>query len=255
MLLRNTITASKNANCLTFSDSTTTIIPFFHSQKHKAPLKETPTDNLEEPESSPEEDLFCSHLNSPGTSEFLSNILFYISGYIVFKLVKKLSCESCKSCLLSHFNSETPDHDYCAMNYSQIAPASAFTLFVNNGGLKIPSQSVYNIIEFAEKIFKENVCKDGLKISRENKLKQKLVLSVCNHFVMDSTHQIFQDHDQGSQDNLLEENHRSSLIKLMAERYFTLRLFTYGKRYNDKVVNGQPSVRHQLTKMILFKNQ
>ena len=27
MLLRNTITASKNANCLTFSDSTTTIIP------------------------------------------------------------------------------------------------------------------------------------------------------------------------------------------------------------------------------------
>jgi hypothetical protein len=126
---------------------------------------------------------------------------------------------------------------------------------LNNGGLKIPSQSVYNIIEFAEKIFKENVCKDGLKISRENKLKQKLVLSVCNHFVMDSTHQIFQDHDQGSQDNLLEENHRSSLIKLMAERYFTLRLFTYGKRYNDKVVNGQPSVRHQLTKMILFKNQ
>jgi hypothetical protein len=53
MLLRNTITASKNANCLTFSDSTTTIIPFFHSQKHKAPLKETPIDNLEEPESSP----------------------------------------------------------------------------------------------------------------------------------------------------------------------------------------------------------
>jgi hypothetical protein len=72
---------------------------------------------------------------------------------------------------------------------------------------------------------------------------------------MDSTHQIFQDHDQGSQDNLLEENHWSSLIKLMAERYFTLRLFTYGKRYNDKVVNGQPSVRHQLTKMIQFKNQ
>ena len=144
------------------------------------------------------------------------------------------------------------------MNNSQIAPASAFTLFVNNGGLKIPSQSVYNIfIEFAEKLFKVNVCKDGLKISRENKLKQKLVLSVCNHFVMDSTHQIFQDHDQGSQDNSLEENHRSSLIKLTAERYFnTLRLFTYGKRYNDKVVyNGQPSVRHQLTKMTLFKNQ
>ncbi len=118
MLVRDTIhiTASKNANCLSFSDSSTTIIPFFHSRKHRAPLKETPAENPEQAEGSHEEDLHCSHLNSPGTSEFLANVPFYISGFVVLKLVKKLSCESCKRCQLSHFDSETPDHDYCAMD-------------------------------------------------------------------------------------------------------------------------------------------
>ena len=141
------------------------------------------------------------------------------------------------------------------MRYSEATSASAFTLLVNNGGLRIPSQSVYTVIELAEKIFKAKVCKDGFQISRESRLKQKMVLSVYNHFVMDSTNQLFQDHTEEPQDNMFEENHRSSLIKLTAERYFTLRLFTYGKRYyNTVVLNGQPSVRHQLTKMILFKS-
>ena len=134
------------------------------------------------------------------------------------------------------------------MNYNEAAPASAFTLFVNNGGLRILSQSVYKIVEFAEKIFKAKVCK-GLQISTESKLKQKMVLLVCNHFVMDAIHdQLFQDHKLGAHDSIFEENHWSSLIKLTAERYFTLSLFTYGKSYNDKVVNGQPSIWHQLTK-------
>ena len=256
MLLKNTITASKNANCLSFSDSSTTIIPFFHSRKHKAPLKETPAENQDQSESTPEEDLLFSQLNSYGTSEFLANILFYIGGYIVFKLVQKLSCESCKTCLLCQLNPATPDHNYNAMNYNEVASASAFTLFVNNGGLRIPSQSVYKIIEFAEKIFKAKVCKEGTQISTESNLKQKMVLLVCNHFIMDAIHDpLFQDHELEARDNILEENHRASLIKLTAERYFTLRLFTYGKRFNDKVVNGQPSIRHQLTKMILFQNQ
>ena len=81
------------------------------------------------------------------------------------------------------------------------------------------------------------MCKEGLQLSTESKLKQKMVLLVCNHFVMDAIHdQLFQDHELGAHDNIFEENHQSSLIKLMAERYFTLRLFTYNKRYNDKVM-------------------
>ena len=230
---------SKNANCQVFSNDSTTIIPFFHSRKHKAPLNEPisaddsqqESDNSQQEESMLEENFLCTQLNTPTTSEFLSNILFYISGFVVSKLVKKISCSSCKNCLLSQFNPATPDHEYCSVKFSEVASASAFTLFINNGGLRIPSESVYLVVEYAEKEFKACVCKDGNQITREGKLKEKLVMNVYRHFIMDSRNKIFQDHEQGLNENLFDD-HKSTLIKLITERYITLRLFTYGKRYN-----------------------
>lgn len=136
------------------------------------------------------------------------------------------------------------------------ASASAFTLFVNNGGLRIPSQSAYSVVEYAEKEFKASVCKDGHQITREEKLKQKLITNVCKHFIMDCSHQVFQDHEQGLNENVLEEDHQTTLIKLISERYLKLRLFSYGKQYNEAVVkNGKPSDRQRLTKLILFRNE
>ena len=78
-----------------------------------------------------------------------------------------ISCSSCKNCLLSQFNPATPDHEYCSIKFSEVASVSAFTLFVNNGGLRIPSESVYLVVEYAEKEFKACVCKDGNQITRE----------------------------------------------------------------------------------------
>jgi hypothetical protein len=53
-----------------------------------------------------------------------------------------------------------------------------------------------------------------------------------------------------------EDDHRVKLVKYVADKYFTLRLFTYGKRFCETVIqNGKPSDRFQLTKLILFKNQ
>ena len=72
---------------------------------------------------------------------------------------------------------------------------------------------------------------------------------------MDSAKKVVDDHEELN-DNVLEGDHRSALIKLTANRYFTLRLFTYSKRYNEKVVaGGKPEIRQQLTKLILFNNQ
>ena len=75
MLLRNAITASKNANCLTFETILTSIIPFFHTKKLKAPLTEATTDD-NEPQISLEENYLGTQLNSPETTEFVCNILF-----------------------------------------------------------------------------------------------------------------------------------------------------------------------------------
>ena len=108
------------------------------------------------------------------------------------------------------------------MNYCDVTSALTFILFVNNDGLTIPSRSVYLVVEYAEKIFKCKVGKDGDQISREARLKENLILDVCNHFIMDKRQNIFEDHELRLNEIVFGEDHRFALIKLVADKYFTL---------------------------------
>ena len=264
MLLRNAVTASKNANCTDFNDNNTTaIIPIFHARKHSSPLIDMSIDKeVEKNNFTPEIRMMVGHLDQRSHTEFISNVLFYIGGFIVSKLVKLLTCPACRNSLVSSCPASPAksDHDYCgvkSVRYDEVAAASAFTLFVNKGGLRIPSKSVFQILVYAEQVFKAYVCKDGNQISNEKNLRSKMILEVCHHFIVDESRQtLFEDHEQGMNESVFEDDHRVKLIKYTADKYFTLRLFTYGKRYCETVVqNGQPSDRYQLTKLILFKNQ
>ena len=124
------------------------------------------------------------------------------------------------------------------MKYNEVALASTFTLFVNNGGLRgsIPIRVQRGGI--CRETGKANVCQQGQKITTESKLKQKMIVAVCSHFVMDCNCPVFDDHEQGLNENVFEDDHKSTLIKFTADRFFMLRLFTYGKRYNDTVVTN-----------------
>lgn len=269
MLLRNAVTASKYANCIDFNDSnTTSIIPIFHTRKHEKHVdeKEKEQEKFEENLNNftPEECVIVGNLDKERHTEFISNILFYIGGFVVSKLLKLLTCKACKQSLVSNCPfptaTNTSDHNYCgiqSMRYAKTAAASAFTLFINKGGLQIPSQSVFHVLEYAEQIFKAYVCKDGKEISNDFNPRSRMVLEVCHHFIIDKSHQIvFEDHEQGMNESLFEDDHRVKLIKYTADKYFTLRLFTYGKRYCEKVIqDGRASDRYLLSKMILFKNQ
>ena len=60
----------------------------------------------------------------------------------------------------------------------------------------------------------------------------------------------------GLNEPVFEEDHERWLTKCVADKFFTLRLFTYGTNYCHKVIQaGQASRRHELTKLVLFKNQ
>jgi hypothetical protein len=150
-------------------------------------------------------------LDQKGHSDFTANILFYIAGYIVSKLLKLLTCPDCITSLTSQ-PSTNPDQDCCGVRYNSAAAASAFTLFVNNGGLKIPSKSVFQIIEYAELVFKRNVCKKGNSISNKKHLKKTKIMSVCHNFV--DIHQVlFADHEEDINGRVFEDEHRTKLIK------------------------------------------
>ena len=71
--------------------------------------------------------------------------------------------------------------------------------------------------------------KDGKHINSSEKLHSKMIMEVCHHFVInESCHlNIFGDHDPGMNEVGLDEDHRMKLMKYVADKYFTLRLFTW----------------------------
>ena len=189
-------------------------------------------------------------------TEFIKNVLFYIAGFIVSRLVNKIYCHSCHNCLIGSLSHT--DHPYYD-GHNKSHGAAAFTAFVNNEGLKISSESVYKIVAYAEHVFKVYVCKDKLdKISVSSTIKQKMIMEVITHIWEDSraSEGLSQGHPQGFNEPVLEEDHERWLTKCIAQKFFTLRLFTYCKKYCQKVIHaGQASERHRLTKLFLFKNQ
>jgi hypothetical protein len=229
LLMRNSVTASKNANCIDFEENKTTIIiPILHKIKHRSPLIEmfTQDQNADTPDAlnsqeTAEENFMYEQLHQNSHSDFISNILFYIGGYIVSTLEKKLTCQACKECLVGEVIPvmKASDPNYCGpSNYSQLSSASAFTLFVNNGGLRIPSKSVYTTIEHCEHIFKLYVCQKGNSINNMKNLKTKMILEVCHHFLLDGNKSVFADHELGANEDMVEDDHQVKLIKWTACR-------------------------------------
>ena len=52
-----------------------------------------------------------------------------------------------------------------------------------------------------------------------------------------------------------EDDHLTQLVKKIANKYLSIRLHTYAKRYTRETVNkNNPSARHQMNKLVLFKN-
>jgi len=258
--MRNAIAASKNAKCVHFTGCSD-IIPIFHTKKHQKNSIEKQNKNKEgssSPSDEKEINLMYEHLSFQEHSEFIQNVLFYISGYITSKLMDKLSCSECKKCLIP-LPTQIPvnGHDYTASLYHKCGKAPYFTTLVNKGGLQIPSTSVLKTIQYCEHIFRSLVITENSQyINNETNLKKKMIIQVCQHFSLDSSEELFSNHEEGLNEMLLEDDHRTKLIKCVADKFLTLRLFTYGKKYTKEIVNqGNQSIRHKFNKLILFKNQ
>uniref|UniRef100_A0A8D8QYX8 Uncharacterized protein n=1 Tax=Cacopsylla melanoneura TaxID=428564 RepID=A0A8D8QYX8_9HEMI len=85
------------------------------------------------------------HLDSPNLNYYKANILVYICGYIVNKLIKKLSCKYCIKMLLNVKNVDSIQVEH---NYSiNLDRAYKFTKAVDLGGLKLPSLGVLEIVK------------------------------------------------------------------------------------------------------------
>ena len=83
-----------------------------------------------------------------------------------------------------------------------------------------------------------------------------MIITVCHYFSLDTTIDLFLEHEKGMNEVVVEDEHATKLIKCVADKYFTLRLYNMGKKYSREVINGgKQSDRHRFNKLTLFNNQ
>ena len=70
-----------------------------------------------------------------------------------------------------------------------------------------------------------------------------MIINVSHHFAIDSTVALFTDHEDGDNEAVVEDDHRTQLTKFVADKYFTLRLYNYGKKYTREIVNDGKQIK------------
>lgn len=168
----------------------------------------------------------------PRLAPLLENIVIYIGGWVVRKVLSKLSCECCRIAMV------------CNEPSAKYGQSYFFLKLKNNGGLVFPSEGVVDVITSAEHHLRH--LKDA-KPSLALLHLQTMVLSDIG------TSDIFglSEHIYDTQEGL--DNHHLTLVRLLVGIYFDVRQYYIVKLQNLKLQGSQ--VRHKLSKTILFLGQ
>lgn len=236
LLVKNDIKASKNANIQSqvVSESLPcfSVLPEVSETLFRNVLLERLFDiNSEFEEEEDDDDSSYNMINS-SLSEYSSNIVFYIAGYVVKKLATKIKCAECAHSL---FENETlTNQEY-----------GKFLFQKDKGGLTKPSEDVMKICLLAEK------CVRAEPQIFQGNAKLKIVIRVLKHTIGTPVFNSILPHT--IENSSFPENHISSLIKAICNVYLNIRFHHLSKCKNSKL--QRRNVRQKLTKLILFKNQ
>lgn len=233
ILIKNAFKSKNNGNCNTFDDDVMCSILDFKWNK-----KEQFNDNCQTGEADQDilNKLQLINNISPSLQSAKENILYHILGYIIFKIIKKLDCDSCIKSLFK----QTSDHNYSSSTYSK------FVNLRQSGGLILGFESSFKIIMEAEKILL-NLTNNLTTLNIPN-LNKKIMFQCSNKLSLN--HYIFSKLDCNG--SILERPHKMILISLLINRYLSVRLKSFGKHYSALV--NTTSKRHKFNKLILFSN-
>lgn len=167
----------------------------------------------------------------------LENVLVYISGWVVKKLMGKMSCMTCKAALVL-------DSTDVASKYGT---SYFFLKFKDNGGLVKPSQGVVDVILACEHHMREltNIHKMSRKIT--STLLESRVLAELGRKDIFSLN----EHILATQEGI--ENHHLTLVRLIAQTFFDLRQHHISRLHNASL--HVKNIRKKCTKTIIFLGQ
>ena len=166
-------------------------------------------------------------------SEFSSNVVTYVAGYVSRKLCTKLKCVGCKSCLLS------TDH---------VVTNSKLLTRKNNGGLVVPSESTVTVCCVTERCIRLICSASPEKIPRQRNMNFALQVAVIDRTekknLFSAEHSCFINVIDGFQSNL---------VRLIVNEYVNIRFYSMGKTLTDKL-RGK-NVRFNSNKNVIFAHQ
>ena len=233
ILLRNAIVGSKHANCMTFEPQSIGSVFSLKWNKRSSPIvNDDPEEDTEIPIIQFESVLFSFHKES---------ILGYISGFIVRRMIKKISCVPCSAAI--QFDPSVTEIDHRYSRFSN--PFTSLISSKDRGGLIKPSASVFRIVSATEGCIKS-------LIHSPSKLNKKVIQLAVNQFIHNPFPQL-DDHDKESEP-FAEDLHSTQLTNKVIEMYIKIRLYSYEKEFNkEKLHKGKIGMRQQSTKLLIFK--
>ena len=186
------------------------------------------------------EELFRVIDQERSMSYYKENILAYIGGFIVRRLLEKLNCQECAAALLEKENI--------------LAYHNSLTNLKNRGGLVIPSIDVVRILKKCEAFFRVYVsgCTGDLQISCVKNIKGILANKIQRELFSDGLFRSLLNHDY---ENcfITEDLHSTQLTKKIIDYFLRIRFFRYGQRYSSEMKKSKHGLRQQLNKSVLFQ--
>lgn len=236
LLHRNSIKPSLSANCI---DSEFELSPVleFRSQKRITNEKQN-VDSLDDQQV----EILLNRVQSINMSDYKNNILYYISGHFVNKMLNKLSCPHCRDALV--ITKDDFDHSY----FIDITNFSSFTAFIDKGKLKYVSRFAFEIVRCSEQLFLSELSNNTFRTTSKNRilvlLKQLFYTKLQNIFSPPHPLQSVND----------EEPHELQLVKTLANSYLNLKMFHQAKLNSMRNFRSKIGLRQKLHKTITFSN-
>jgi len=178
---------------------------------------------------------YCVVAENMSLTEFSTDVVKYMAGYVARKLCAKMSCVGCKSALLSG--------DKVASNCKLINRK-------DNGGLVVPSESTVAVCSVTEKCIRVICASSTGHMPRQRNI--NLALQVA---VMERTQHLnlFSGaFDHSCQLGLIDD-YAANLVRLTVNEYTKVRFFSIGKSITSSL-RGK-NVRFNSNKQVLFAHQ
>lgn len=195
-----------NGNCFNFNVS---YLPPIYNFNTKRDIPENDGADIEN-----EVGIWCSLLDEKIKFSFYKqNILFYIAGYVSMRLSKQITCHDCLHILKPPVVETVSEHDN-PYAFANTAKKNAFVRFVSRGKLVETSDTVYSIVEYAEKLFQINIIHGDM---RQKNLLAKILHCIKKKFVDYPFPALSHDYDN---EFGIEDLHQTQLVCKIASLHY-----------------------------------